>query len=221
MGRITAVVAVIGPGGVGKSSCTLRYLKDVFMTEYDPTIEECYKKTITLDGKRTNIEILDTAGQEEFSMFRGVLTHLPAGQVDRVSRLTHRCALHPVSRPPRPRADVTLSYAHGFMIVFALNDEGSWKEARELHLQCQKKYPNTPTIFVGNKKDLDDVTVNRSDVAKFCHDNSFQYFETSAKTGENVTAAFESIIRGVRDSHFQTGSKSGKGGKGNSGCAIL
>eukprot|EP00050_Salpingoeca_kvevrii_P018865 m.79480 g.79480 ORF g.79480 m.79480 type:complete len:188 (-) comp8184_c0_seq1:523-1086(-) len=187
MGRITAVVAVIGPGGVGKSSCTLRYLKDVFMTEYDPTIEECYKKTITLDGKRTNIEILDTAGQEEFSMFR----------------------------------DVTLSYAHGFMIVFALNDEGSWKEARELHLQCQKKYPNTPTIFVGNKKDLDDVTVNRSDVAKFCHDNSFQYFETSAKTGENVTAAFESIIRGVRDSHFQTGSKSGKGGKGNSGCAIL
>ena len=56
----------MGPGGVGKSSLVQRYLKDDFREEYDPTIEESYKKHITLDNQIVYLEIVDTAGQEEF-----------------------------------------------------------------------------------------------------------------------------------------------------------
>jgi GTPase KRas protein len=57
---------VMGPGAVGKSSLTIRYLFDNFIDEYDPTIEEYYLKQIELDEKPVLLEIMDTAGQEEF-----------------------------------------------------------------------------------------------------------------------------------------------------------
>eukprot|EP01147_Barroeca_monosierra_P002241 gene2241-8034_t len=63
-------IVLIGAGGVGKSCITLRYLKDRFVEEYDPTIEESYQTTIELDGSTIPLELVDTAGQEEFKSFR-------------------------------------------------------------------------------------------------------------------------------------------------------
>ena len=42
------------------------------MDEYDPTIEDSYRKSIYIDKFKSNIlfDILDTAGQEEFSAMR-------------------------------------------------------------------------------------------------------------------------------------------------------
>ncbi|KNC82549.1 hypothetical protein SARC_05162 [Sphaeroforma arctica JP610] len=63
-------ICVVGSGGVGKSCVTLRLLKNKFAEYYDPTIEESYKKTMTIDSIGYNLEIVDTAGQEEFASFR-------------------------------------------------------------------------------------------------------------------------------------------------------
>lgn len=63
-------IIVLGSGGVGKSCCTLRFLRNQFKDDYDPTIEESYRKTVHLDGRKINLEVVDTAGQEEFSQFR-------------------------------------------------------------------------------------------------------------------------------------------------------
>ena len=60
-------VVVLGHGGVGKSSLTLRLITDNFMEEYDPTIEDSYQKSIVVDGESTVLNVLDTAGQEEYS----------------------------------------------------------------------------------------------------------------------------------------------------------
>ena len=38
-----------------------------FIIDYDPTIENCYRKTLTVDGKICVLDILDTAGQEEYA----------------------------------------------------------------------------------------------------------------------------------------------------------
>jgi GTPase KRas protein len=54
---------VIGSGGVGKSCLTVRFLKDEFTSEYDPTVEENYRKTVTIDGVAAVMNIVDTAGQ--------------------------------------------------------------------------------------------------------------------------------------------------------------
>ena len=40
---------------------------DDFLDEYDPTIEDSYRKQVQIDGKPALLDILDTAGQEEFS----------------------------------------------------------------------------------------------------------------------------------------------------------
>ncbi|KAH9902508.1 ras-domain-containing protein [Cubamyces lactineus] len=63
--RYTTVV--LGAGGVGKSALVMRYGKNVFLDQYDPTIEEEYEVTVELEGKRSHLEIIDTAGVEQFT----------------------------------------------------------------------------------------------------------------------------------------------------------
>jgi len=60
-------IVVLGGGGVGKSALTIRLVTDNFLDEYDPTIEDSYRKQVDVDGKSALLDILDTAGQEEFS----------------------------------------------------------------------------------------------------------------------------------------------------------
>jgi GTPase KRas protein len=60
-------IVVLGGGGVGKSALTIRLVTDNFLDEYDPTIEDSYRKSVEVDGKSALLDILDTAGQEEFS----------------------------------------------------------------------------------------------------------------------------------------------------------
>jgi GTPase KRas protein len=59
-------VVLLGGGGVGKSAITLRMVTDNFLDDYDPTIEDNYIKTVVVDGIPVTLDILDTAGQEEF-----------------------------------------------------------------------------------------------------------------------------------------------------------
>lgn len=60
-------LVVLGAGGVGKSALTIRLVTDNFLDEYDPTIEDSYRKQVTIDDRPALLDILDTAGQEEFS----------------------------------------------------------------------------------------------------------------------------------------------------------
>jgi len=63
-------VVVLGSGGVGKSALTVQFVSGTFMEKYDPTIEDFYRKEIEVDGSPQVLEILDTAGTEQFSSMR-------------------------------------------------------------------------------------------------------------------------------------------------------
>jgi Ras-related protein Rap-1A len=65
-------VVVLGAGGVGKSALTVRFVRDVFVENYDPTIEEQYHRPIEVDGERDSLEVLDTAGAEQFNSLNEV-----------------------------------------------------------------------------------------------------------------------------------------------------
>jgi len=60
-------IVVLGGGGVGKSALTIRLVTDNFLEEYDPTIEDSYRKQVSIDDSVALLDILDTAGQEEFA----------------------------------------------------------------------------------------------------------------------------------------------------------
>ncbi len=57
-------------GGVGKSALTIQLIQNHFVDEYDPTIEDSYRKQVVIDGDTCLLDILDTAGQEEYSAMR-------------------------------------------------------------------------------------------------------------------------------------------------------
>ncbi|KAJ3227951.1 hypothetical protein HK099_007820 [Clydaea vesicula] len=63
-------IIMVGSGGVGKSAITLQYMYGDFIEEYDPTKADSYRKKATLDGQECMIDILDTAGQEEYAAIR-------------------------------------------------------------------------------------------------------------------------------------------------------
>ena len=54
-------------GAVGKSALTIQLIQNQFEEEYDPTIEDSYRKQVVIDGETCRLDILDTAGLEEYS----------------------------------------------------------------------------------------------------------------------------------------------------------
>lgn len=72
---------VVGGGGVGKSALTIQFSQNHFVDEYDPTIEgmchgshtllDSYRKQCMIDNEVVLLDVLDTAGQEEYSYVHG------------------------------------------------------------------------------------------------------------------------------------------------------
>ncbi|KAG0190882.1 GTP-binding protein [Apophysomyces sp. BC1034] len=82
-------ITVLGARAVGKSSLTIQFCQNQYVEQYYPTIENSFTKTIKLKGQGTcvwlhkkfvvqsnesfsleyTLEVLDTAGQDEYSIF--------------------------------------------------------------------------------------------------------------------------------------------------------
>ncbi|GAA5887861.1 hypothetical protein JCM16303_007362 [Sporobolomyces ruberrimus] len=74
---VTSVkLVVLGDGGVGKTALTIRLCLNHFIgvralvSTYDPTIEDSYRKHAIIDDEPYLLEILDTAGQEDYTSLR-------------------------------------------------------------------------------------------------------------------------------------------------------
>ncbi|KAJ7914932.1 ras family-domain-containing protein [Mycena leptocephala] len=63
-------LVVVGGGGVGKSALTIQFIQSHFVIEYDPTIEDSYRKQCVIDDEVALLDVLDTAGQEEYGAMR-------------------------------------------------------------------------------------------------------------------------------------------------------
>ncbi len=77
-------MVVLGAGGVGKSACTVQFVQNLFVSnvsdcfsakpnnsfQYDPTIEDSYRKQVDIRGVQFMLEILDTAGTDQFTAMR-------------------------------------------------------------------------------------------------------------------------------------------------------
>ncbi|XP_029696918.1 ras-related protein R-Ras2-like isoform X3 [Takifugu rubripes] len=160
-------LVVVGGGGVGKSALTIQFIQSYFVSDYDPTIEDSYTKICTVDGKETRLDILDTAGQEEFGAMRE--QYMRSGE--------------------------------GFLMVFALNDRGSYHEVQKFHTQILrvKDRDEFPMVLVGNKADLEmQRVISGDDAQAFARENRIHYMEASAKNRCNVDEAFLELVKIIR-----------------------
>ncbi|KAH7158003.1 ras family-domain-containing protein [Dactylonectria estremocensis] len=71
-------VVVLGSGGVGKSCLTAQFVHNEWIESYDPTIEDSYRTQLQVDGRQVVLEILDTAGTEQFVAMRDL--YMKTGQ---------------------------------------------------------------------------------------------------------------------------------------------
>ena len=64
--QLEVKLVILGKSLVGKSALTYRFINDQFPKEHDTTIEDQYKITMNIDGYNCLLEILDTAGQDDY-----------------------------------------------------------------------------------------------------------------------------------------------------------
>ena len=58
MSHITIVM--LGDGGVGKSALTVRMISGIFVSVYNPTVEDSFSTTVEVDGVMQSVNIIDT-----------------------------------------------------------------------------------------------------------------------------------------------------------------
>ena len=63
-------VILLGAGGVGKSALTYQFMFEEFLEEYEPTKADSFRKKTVFKGEHIVIDILDTAGQEDYEGIR-------------------------------------------------------------------------------------------------------------------------------------------------------
>ncbi|GAA6034015.1 hypothetical protein JCM8097_000650 [Rhodosporidiobolus ruineniae] len=61
-------IALLGSRSVGKSSLTVQFVDSHFVDSYYPTIENTFQKIVKYKGQDYSLDIVDTAGQDEFSI---------------------------------------------------------------------------------------------------------------------------------------------------------
>lgn len=168
---MSAIQAVIlGTGAVGKSAITINFVKKLFCEEYDPTIEDSYSKQIVVDEKSVVLDLLDTAGQEEYSAMRESYMSDGEGFV----------LVYAVNS--RDSFEEIIEFAN---LTARVKD----KDLRDI-----------PMILLGNKCDLPEEhwEVGESEGIELANSLGCKFMLTSAYKTININEAFEELVRSIR-----------------------
>ena len=160
-------IVMLGGGAVGKSALTVQLVSGHFLESYDPTIEDSYRTTICVDGTNVMLDILDTAGQEEFSALRDQYMRSGNGYVIVFS----------------------ITSTTSFL------EANTFRE--QLYRVLDKAESDViPIILAGNKCDLENERqVQKADAQKLADEWKIEYIEVSAKNRINVQETFEALVR--------------------------
>ena len=189
-------IVMLGSGAVGKSAITVQMVSGHFLSSYDPTIEDSYRTTINVNNQDIILNILDTAGQEEFYALRDQYIRSGDGYIIVFS----------------------ITSVTSFLEVNAI------KEQLNMILDVDDN-TLIPIILVGNKCDLEEYRqVQTSDAQRLAEEWRVKYFETSAKNKTNINRIFEELvylIEANNQTNIQNTSNQKERLKYNHNCCVL
>lgn len=119
--------------------------------------------------------------------------------------LTHNASVHTQSFPFRG--------AHGAILVYDTTNKSTFQKLEMWlnELDMYETQPNMAKMAVGNKIDQSNRQVLREDGEKFAKRNQMMFVETSAKTNQNVSTAFEELVRKILETDNLWDERSNKG----------
>ena len=158
-------VLVIGDTSVGKTSFIMRYADNIF--------QESYIATIGMDYKLKNINLEN-----------GKLVKLQiwdtAGQEK----------FHSITKS-------FYKGANGIILIYSVIDNNSLNNVKKWMESIKAQVPDdVAVILVGNKKDDEEMRQVTAEQGEDMAENyKLPFFECSAKTGDNLDAAFDKLVK--------------------------
>ncbi|CAG9944795.1 unnamed protein product [Clonostachys rosea f. rosea IK726] len=183
-------LVLLGEAAVGKSSLVLRFVNNDFQENKEPTIGAAFlTQKCNLPSRTIKFEIWDTAGQERFASL----------------------------------APMYYRNAQAALVVYDLTKPTSLVKAKHWVAELQRQAsPGIVIALVGNKLDLtteaapadvdgtdgddsgDARKISTEEAKTYAEEESLLFFETSAKTGHNVTEVFTAIANAIPETSLKT-----------------
>ncbi|KAM0303649.1 hypothetical protein HYE67_003728 [Fusarium culmorum] len=184
-------LVLLGEAAVGKSSLVLRFVNNDFQENKEPTIGAAFlTQKCNLPTRTIKFEIWDTAGQERFASL----------------------------------APMYYRNAQAALVVYDLTKPTSLIKAKHWVAELQRQAsPGIVIALVGNKLDLtgdsssvagadgeegddsgDARKVPTEEAQAYAEEESLLFFETSAKSGHNVTEVFTAIANAIPETSLKS-----------------
>ncbi|KAJ3405033.1 Ras GTPase ras2 [Chytriomyces hyalinus] len=161
-------IVVLGDGSVGKTALTIQLCLNHFVETYDPTIEDSYQKQVVIDDEACNLEVLDTAGQEEYTALRDQWIRDGEGFM-LVYSITSRVSFEGISQ---------------------FRDQIQRVKDTDAHIPM--------TLVGNKSDRHAEREVSKEEGAYLAHKLGCGFVVTSAKTRVNLEKAFFSVVRALR-----------------------
>ncbi|KAM5345454.1 hypothetical protein ACJ41O_011316 [Fusarium nematophilum] len=186
-------LVLLGEAAVGKSSLVLRFVNNDFQENKEPTIGAAFlTQKCNLPTRTIKFEIWDTAGQERFASL----------------------------------APMYYRNAQAALVVYDLTKPTSLIKAKHWVAELQRQAsPGIVIALVGNKLDLtgdstgagadsedaeegeesgDARKVSKEEAQSYAEEEGLLFFETSAKSGHNVTEVFTAIANAIPETSLKS-----------------
>jgi small GTP-binding protein len=164
-------LVVVGDGAVGKTCLLVVYAKGTFPTEYVPTVFENYKCKVTVGTEERNVQLWDTAGQEELENVR-VLSYPNTDVFLLCFSVVDRSSFENI----KDKWFAEVNTQHG--------------EGNPLYLLVGTKCDLREETHEGN------AAVSLEDAKKLAQEiHAFDYVECSAMKNQNVKQVFDTAIQ--------------------------
>jgi small GTP-binding protein len=193
MEDIECKLMTIGATGVGKTSVVKRFVYDNFSEDYEPVNEDRFRKQILVEDNKCVINIIDICGDEG----------------------TRTTTFHNY-----------ISYSQGFFLIYSVTSLASFDDIKEQYdyIIRTKEYEDDykPIVLIGNKADLTTQHVVSEEMGKqFAEQCGIQFFETSAKTGDNIFECVTAMVKLAMIPELKRREGTSKSNKKKIACKLL
>ncbi|XP_078199570.1 GTP-binding protein Rheb isoform X2 [Callithrix jacchus] len=181
---------------LGKSSLTIQFVEGQFVDSYDPTIENTFTKLITVNGQEYHLQLVDTAGQDEYSIFPQTYSIDINGYILVYSVTSIKSLLE---------KHVQRLFCCCFEVIKVIHGK----------LLDMVGKVQIPIMLVGNKKDLHMERVISYEEGKALAESwNAAFLESSAKENQTAVDVFRRII-------LEAEKIDGAASQGKSSCSVM